>query len=89
MIRLEGESNYTRLFFVNDKPLLLSRTLKDFEDILRELQFLRIHKSHLINPTHVVNFTADGIITLADGSRVEVSRRRREEVRDALITRRL
>lgn len=84
IIRLEGESNYTKFFFKGNKTLLTSRTLKEYEEILSNHGFIRIHKSHIINKAHVVNYTGDGHLTLVDNSRVEVSRRRREEVTEHL-----
>jgi two-component system, LytTR family, response regulator len=84
IIRLEGESNYTKFFFTGNKTLLTSRTLKEYEEILSNHGFIRIHKSHIINKAHVVNYSGDGILTLADYSRVEVSRRRREDVAEQL-----
>jgi two-component system LytT family response regulator len=80
IIRLEGESNYTKFFFTGSKTLLTSRTLKEYEEILSNHGFIRIHKSHIINKTHVVNYSGDGILTLTDNSKVEISRRRREDV---------
>lgn len=80
IIRLEGEGNYTKFFFTGNKTLLTSRTLKEYEEILGNHGFIRIHKSHIINKTHVVNYSGDGILTLSDQSKVEISRRRREEV---------
>src|SRR5215204_2728377 len=41
IIRLEGESNYTRFYFATQKPMLVSRTLKEYEDILTEHNFIR------------------------------------------------
>lgn len=80
MIRLEGESNYTRFIFTNGKILLTSRTLKEYEEILSGHGFIRIHKSHIINKAHVVSYNNDGTLLLSDHSKVEISRRRKEEV---------
>ena len=80
IIRLEGESNYTHFYFQNKSKLLTSRTLKDYEEILVNQGFIRVHKSHLVNKSHVINFTQDGMLTMADQSRVEISRSRKEEV---------
>jgi two-component system, LytTR family, response regulator len=84
IIRLEGESNYTKFFFTGNKTLLTSKTLKEYEEILFNHGFIRIHKSHIINRVHVVNYSGDGILTLADNSKVEISRRRREDVMERL-----
>jgi two-component system, LytTR family, response regulator len=80
IIRLEAESNYTQLFFTNKKKLLTSRTLKDYDEILSSHGFIRIHKSHLVNRQHVVNYMGEGMLTMADNSKVEISRRRQHEV---------
>lgn len=84
IVRMEGESNYTRLHFTNKKPLLVSKTLKDYEELMKEHGFIRIHKSHIINKKHVINYTSDGFLVMADNSKVEISRRRKEEVLDVL-----
>lgn len=84
IIRLEGESNYTKFFFTNRKNLLTSKTLKEYEELLLAHGFIRTHKSHLINKKHVVNYSSKGFLTMLDTSRVEISRRRKEEVMEAL-----
>jgi two-component system LytT family response regulator len=80
IIRLEGESNYTKFFFTGGKTLLTSKTLKEYEEILEGHDFIRVHKSHIVNKAHVVNYSGDGLLTLSDNSKVEISRRRKEEV---------
>jgi two-component system, LytTR family, response regulator len=80
IIRLEGEGNYTKFFFAGKTTFLTSRTLREYETILESHGFIRIHKSHLVNKAFVVNYTADGMLTMADDSKVEISRRRKEEV---------
>lgn len=84
IIRLEGESNYTKFFFTGNKTLLTSKTLKEYEEILSNHSFIRIHKSHIVNKAYVVNYSGDGLLTMVDNSRVEISRRRREEVMEQL-----
>ena len=84
IIRLEGEGNYTNIFFEKDKPLLASRTLKDFEEILAPHGFIRAHRSHLINKQFVKSVLFDGFIEMTDGSKIEISRRRKEAVMQQL-----
>ena len=84
IIRLEGERNYTKFYFANNTSLLTTYTLKNYEDILLNYGFIRVHKSHLVNKAHVVNYMADGTLTMTDHARVEVSRRRKEDVLDLL-----
>ncbi len=84
IIRLEGESNYTKFYLTNQKHILISKTLKEYEEILNEHDFIRVHKSHLVNKKHVVSSTADAMLIMSDNSKVEISRRRKEMVIDAL-----
>ena len=84
IIRLEGEGNYTKFFFSDKTSLMTTYTLKNYEDVLLNYGFLRVHKSHLINKAHVVNYTIDGMLTMTDFSKVEISRRRKEDVMEIL-----
>lgn len=80
IIRCEGESNYTRFFLAGSKPLMVSHTLKDYESILHDYGFMRVHKSHLVNMKYVSKMDRDGFVWLQNGDSVPVSRRRKEEV---------
>jgi two-component system LytT family response regulator len=82
IIRCQGESNYTHLFFDNRKTLLVARTLIEFEELLQEHQFIRIHKTHLVNLNHVTAYIRNdgGRLVLSNGDEVGISRRRREFV---------
>jgi two-component system LytT family response regulator len=82
IICLEGTNNYTKLFFTNQKPLLVAKTLKDYEEILSEHNFLRIHKSFLINKNHVKKMDNDGQLWLTNGVTATVSRRKKSEVQE-------
>lgn len=84
IIRLEGEGNYTKFFFSDKTSLMTTYTLKNYEDVLLNYGFLRVHKSHLINKAHVINYTTDGMLTMTDFSKVEISRRRKEDVMEIL-----
>ena len=81
LIRLEAEGYYTKVFIKDLKSKLISRTLKDFEDSLPKDRFFRTHKSHLINLKYVKEYSNSGgaYITMIDGSRVELSRRKSAE----------
>lgn len=83
IIRLEGESNYTKFFFINNKTLLTSKTIKEYEEILEGHGFIRIHKSYIVNKMHVVS-SSEGLLTLTDNAKVEVSRRRKDDVNNRL-----
>jgi two-component system, LytTR family, response regulator len=87
IVRCESSNNYTTLFFTDGTKLLLSKTLKDVEDILQPYHFCRIHHSHLINPQQMHRYlkTEGGFIQMSDGVEVPVSRQRKEEVLKALM----
>ena len=81
IIRLEADRNYTLIYHKGGKPFIASKTLKYFEEVLEPFHFIRTHKSHLVNLEHINCFTANHTcIILSDGSKIDVSRRKREEV---------
>lgn len=84
IIRCEGESNYTKFYIEGAKTLMVSHTLKDYETILGDYGFMRVHKSHLVNMKYVSKMDRDGFIWLSNGQSVPVSRRRKEEVMSML-----
>ncbi len=80
IIRCESDDNYTKFYLINSKPILVSKTLKDFEELLNAHNFIRVHHSHLINLAHIKRYIKGegGVIIMADDSSVEVSRRKKE-----------
>jgi two-component system LytT family response regulator len=87
ILRLEADSSYTHIHLSNRKPFVASKTLKHFEDMLAEFKFIRTHKSHLVNPRFITHISNDNeFVLLTDGTKVEVSRRKKEEVLQQLKT---
>lgn len=86
IIRCEGENNYTTFFLGNASKIVISRTLKEYEDLLADSGFFRPHKSHLINLEHVRKFirTKSSQLIMDDGSVVEVSVRKKEALAQIL-----
>ena len=80
----EADVNYTNLHLQDDRRFVSARTLKDYEDMLSPLGFLRTHRSYLVNRAHVDHFDRSGFVVLRNGHRVEVASRRKEEVARAL-----
>lgn len=78
IIRLEAEGCYTKVIFKDGKNTIISRTLKDFEETIPKEKFFRIHKSHLINLKYIKDYSniSGNFITMTDGSKIEISRRR-------------
>jgi len=80
IIRCESERNYTRFHLTERRRILVTRTLKEFNDLLDGYGFLRTHHSHLVNLDHVTEYVrADGgYIVMDDGSQVPVATRKRD-----------
>lgn len=84
IIRCEALGNYTRFYVTSGKSYLISKTLGEYDTLLTPQNFIRTHKSHLVNKKFISFIDHDGFAVLKDNSKVEVSRRRKEEVMDAL-----
>lgn len=77
----EAVDNFTRFHFEDRPPLLICRTLKYFEDILKPYRFLRIHRSHLINSAYVIRYSKGkgGSVTMKDNRELEISPNKKQE----------
>jgi len=84
IIHCESLGNYTKFFAINNRNYLISKTLGEYDSLLSPYNFIRTHKSHLVNKKFISFIDHDGFVILKDNSRVEVSRRRKEEVLAAL-----
>lgn len=89
IIRLEGEGNYTRFFLADGRKHMSSKTMKEYEEILLQHFFLRIHKSHLVNKNHIDHYHNDGTVILKDKTQLPVSRQRKQEVAAQLMNKKL
>ena len=81
VIRLESNRNYTNILVQNGQKILASKTLKEFEDILPEELFFRVHHSHLINLECIKKYIKSdgGQLEMINGDIIEISRRKKEE----------
>ena len=77
IVSLQADSNYTIIHMKDMQKLVISKTLKDFEELLDASQFVRIHKSYIVNLKHIKEYnTMDGgIVKMADGNQWSISRR--------------
>ncbi len=75
-----AESNYTRIHLERGESILTSRTMKEFEELLEERGFFRIHHSRLINLAHLRRYVKGkgGYVVMSDGRELEVSVRRKD-----------
>ncbi|MEM7106467.1 MAG: LytTR family DNA-binding domain-containing protein [Bacteroidota bacterium] len=75
IVRFQSARNYTEIFMANNKKIVVSKTMKKFEALFSKIGFIRIHRSHLINPDHVVRFIKrfGGEVEMTDGAILPVS----------------
>jgi two-component system LytT family response regulator len=80
IISCESDSNYTVFLLKNKQKIIVSRTLKEIEELLEEYTFLRVHHSHLVNLNEVNKYIKGegGYLVMSDESTVDVSRSRKE-----------
>lgn len=86
IIRLEGDRNYTIIHSEDSKPLLTSKTLKEYEEQLEGGDFFRVYQSHLVNINCVVRYLRGrgGKIELKDGTVLSVSRDKKQALLELL-----
>ncbi len=79
IIRLEASSNYTTFVLANDRRIVVSRTMGEYEELLNDHGFFRIHQSHIVNLRHVDAFLKQdgGQVQMSDGSLLTISRNRK------------
>jgi len=81
IIYCEAERSYTVFHLDQGKTVTVSKPLLEYDQLLRDTSFLRIHKSFLVNLLHVKEYQRGegGIVILSDGAEIEVSRRKKDE----------
>jgi len=80
IIRLEADSNYTYIFFINHRPILMAKVLSAYQSLLEPFGFIRTHRSHLINRLHISSIHNNGDIIMDDKSKAVISRGKRRAV---------
>lgn len=80
IIRCESAENYTNFYLKSGKKILVSKTIKYFEELLSDHNFFRVHRSHLINLDHIEKYVKGegGYAIMSDESSVLISRRKKE-----------
>lgn len=88
IIRCESLDNYTKFYIKNNKPILISKTLKEYEELLAEHGFERIHQSHLINLNYLKSYIKKdgGYVIMADETHLPISHRKKERLQEILKT---
>lgn len=86
IIRCESTDNYTTFHIKNSKPILISKTLKEYEELLSEQGFERIHQSHLINLAYLKSYIKKdgGYVIMSDNSNLPVSQRKKDRLQELI-----
>lgn len=82
IIRCEADSSYTHFFLTDGSEITISNNLKEYDELLSEYNFFRVHHSHLVNLNKIVKFRKGntGHLLMSDGSEVPVSSRKKERL---------
>ncbi|MCY7311107.1 MAG: LytTR family transcriptional regulator [Chitinophagaceae bacterium] len=67
-----------------NKVFVSAKTLKEYDELQQGHNFLRVHKSHLVNSNHIEAYARQGILVMSDGTKVEVARRKKEFLQQSL-----
>lgn len=80
IVRCEASGNYTILYLSDAQKIIVSRTMKTFEELLERYGFFRLHHAHLVNLAYVRKYNKGkgGYVVMADGTEIEVATRRKE-----------
>lgn len=82
IVMLEAEANYTYIHLINGKKLLISRTMKLFDTLLKDHPFTRIHRSFIVNEYHLKSYDADKeCMMLSNDLEATISRRKKRTLK--------
>lgn len=86
IMRCEADNTYTHFFLLSGEKILVSKSLKEYADLLRPNGFLRTHQSHLVNPKYVKSWLKEdgGVLLLISGEKIPISKPNKDIVRHAL-----
>jgi two-component system LytT family response regulator len=81
IVYCEALRSYTQFHFLNQKPITVSKPLFDYDELLTDTSFLRVHKSFFINLLHVKEYIRGegGTVMMSNGMAIDVSRRKKEQ----------
>ncbi len=86
IIRCEAQNTYTWFFLANNDKILVSKPLKEYDELLNPHGFIRCHQSHLVNSAFVRSLLKEdgGSLLLHSGVKIPVSKQKREDVKNCL-----
>ncbi|HPE58347.1 MAG TPA: LytTR family DNA-binding domain-containing protein [Bacteroidales bacterium] len=84
IVHIEAERNYSTFHMVNGRKIVASKSTKEYEDLLLDQGFHRIHKSHIVNINKMSYFdkTEGGTLIMCNGDEIPVASRKREMLMD-------
>lgn len=87
IISCTSDSNYSVLHLKQKAKIVVSRTLKEVEEMLQDFSFVRVHHSHLVNINEIEKYIKGegGCLVMSDGSQIDVSRSRKEALLHKLL----
>jgi two-component system LytT family response regulator len=80
IVHCESDGHYTSIFTREGKKYVVSNPMRDYEEILEDHGFFRIHKSHIVNLSFIDNFSKEGYVVLMDKTTLPVARRKKNEL---------
>ena len=82
IIRCESNVNYTQFFLKDSTKMLVSKTLKEYDKMLTEFGFYRVHQSHLVNIHYIKEYVKidGGYLKMKDGASIPISTRKKSSV---------
>lgn len=86
IVRLEAEDNYTHFLLKNGSRITASKTIKAYEDTLMRLNFVRVHKKHIVNMNYMKTYIKGegGYLILDNEETIEVSRRKKAALMESV-----
>ncbi len=86
IIRCEADNTYTQFFLAGSEKIVVSKSLKEYADLLCPNGFLRTHQSHLVNPKFVKSWLKEdgGMLHLLSGEKIPISKPNKDKVKQAL-----
>jgi two-component system LytT family response regulator len=80
IVRCEAQGAYTQLYLRDARPVMVSKVLKEFEFLLQDYGFYRVHQSHLINLKEVRKYVkSENYLLMRDGAQIQLARSRKDE----------
>ncbi len=86
IIWCEALGSYTKFHLTNKTTIVVSKIIKEYEEILSEFQFLRVHQTYIVNINYISKYIKGdgGQLIMLDGTEIEVSRRKKDEVLEVI-----